>query len=124
MAWMSMANVEIRALSLQNSDVAAGQITNGGVTADIITNDQISTAADFKPLIVGYNNGAAVRLSDVADVVDSVSNVRAGGYLNGKRAINLQIFRQPGANIINTVDRLKGKLDSVQASGFPQGMEL
>ena len=87
-------------LSLQNSDLPKGQISDGIVTADILTNDQISHAADYKPLIVGYNNGAAVRLSDVAEVTDSVQNVRAAGYLNGKRAVMLIIFRQPGANII------------------------
>ena len=54
-----------------------------------MVNGQISHADDYKPLIVGYNNGAAVRLSDVADVIDSVQNVRAGGYLNGKRAVTL-----------------------------------
>jgi multidrug efflux pump len=55
-------------LSLQNSDLAKGQISDGDTTADIIANDQISHADDYKPLIVGYNNGAAVHLSDVADV--------------------------------------------------------
>jgi len=65
------------------------------VTADIITNDQISRAADFKPLVIGHNNGAAIRLSDVADVLDSTQNVRTLGLLNGKPAILLIIF--PGA---------------------------
>ena len=76
-------------LRLENSNLARGQITNGDVSADIVMNGQISHAADYKPLIVGYHNGAAVRLSDVADVIDSVQNVRAGGYLNGKRAVVL-----------------------------------
>ena len=61
-----------------------GQITDGDVSADIVANEQISHADDYKPLVVGYHNGAAVRLSDVADVIDSVQNVRTGGYLNGK----------------------------------------
>src|ERR1700741_1932192 len=93
-------------LRLQNSDLAKGQITDGNITADILANDQISHAEDYKPVIVGYNNGAAIHLSDVADVVDSVQNVRTAGYLNGKRAIVLIVFRQPGANIIDTVDRI------------------
>ena len=91
-------------------------------TADIIANDQISHADDYKPIIVGYNKGAAIRLSDVADVVDSVQNIRAAGYLNGKRAVMLIIFRQPGANIIETVDRIRAELPSIKAS-IPQGID-
>jgi multidrug efflux pump len=108
-------------LRLQNSDLAKGQITNGVVTADIIANDQISHAEEFRPTVVGFHNGAAVRLEDVADVIDSVQNVRAAGYLNGKRAVVLIVFRQPGANIIDTVDRVRAELPSVEAS-IPQGM--
>src|ERR1700688_1090590 len=112
---LSMANVQ-SVLSLQNADLPKGQFTNGDVTADILANDQISHAADYKPLVIGYNNGAAVRLSDIAEVTDSVQNIRAGGYLNGKRAVTLIIFRQPGANIIDTVDRLKAEMPSIRAS--------
>ena len=119
---LGMASVQ-SALSLQNSDVAKGQITNGNFTEDILSNDQISHAADYKPLIIGYSNGAAVRLSDIADVTDSVQNIRAGGYLNGKRAVMMIIFRQPGANIIGTVDRLRASLDSIKAS-IPLGIDM
>jgi multidrug efflux pump len=108
-------------LSLQNSNLAKGQITNGDISADITANDQISHAEDYKPIIVGYNKGAAVRLSDVADVVDSTQNIRAAGYLNGVRAVTLIIFRQPGANIIDTVDRIRDALPSVEAS-IPKGI--
>jgi multidrug efflux pump len=108
-------------LRLQNSDLAKGQITDGLTSADIVDNDQISHAEDYKPIIVGYNKGSAIRLSDVADVIDSVQNVRTAGYLNGKRAVVLTIFRQPGANIIATVDRIRAELPSIQAS-IPQGM--
>jgi multidrug efflux pump len=110
-------------LRLQNSDLAKGQITNGDSSADILANDQISHAEDYKPIIVGYKNGAAVQLSDVANVIDSVQNVRAAGYLNGKRAVMLIIFRQPGANIIDTVDRVRAELPSIQAS-IPQGIDV
>ena len=72
--------------------------------------------------IVGYNNGAAIRLSDVAQVTDSVQNVRAAGYLNGKRAVTVIIFRQPGANIIDTVDRIRAQLPFIQAS-IPLGID-
>jgi multidrug efflux pump len=109
-------------LSLQNSDLAKGQITDGTTTADILANDQISHAADYKPLVVGYKNGAAVHLSDVAQVLDSVQNVRAAGYLNGKRSVTVIIFRQPGANIIDTVDRIRAQLPFIQAS-IPLGIE-
>jgi multidrug efflux pump len=109
-------------LRLQNSDLAKGQITNGDTSADILANDQISHAEDYKPLIVGYKNGGAVKLSDVANVIDSVQNVRTAGYLNGKRAVILTIFRQPGANIIDTVDRIRADLPSIQAS-IPQGID-
>jgi multidrug efflux pump len=118
---LTLANLQ-SVLSLQNSDLAKGQITDGIQTADIIANDQISLAADYKPIVVGYKNGAAVHLSDVAQVTDSVQNVRAAGYLNGKRSVTVIIFRQPGANIIDTVDRIRAQLPYVQAS-IPLGIE-
>jgi multidrug efflux pump len=109
-------------LRIQNSDLAKGQISDGDTTADILSNDQISHAVDYKPIIVGYNNGAAIHLSDVADVIDSVQNVRTAGYLNGKRAVLLIVFRQPGANIIETVDRVRAEMPSVEAS-IPEGID-
>jgi multidrug efflux pump len=118
---LAMTNIQ-SVLRLQNSDLAKGQITDGVTTADISANDQISHAEDFKPVIIGYHKGAAIHLTDVADVIDSVQNVRAAGYLNGKRAVLLIIFRQPGANIIDTVDRIRAELPSIKAS-IPQGMD-
>src|SRR5882762_4363527 len=118
---LSMTNIQ-SVLRLQNSDLAKGQITDGITTADIVANDQISHAEDFKPVIVGYHNGAAIHLTDVADVIDSVQNVRVAGYLNGKRAVLLIIFRQPGANIIDTVDRIRSEVPSIKAI-IPQGID-
>jgi len=118
---LSMANLQ-SVLSLQNSDLAKGQITDGILTADILANDQISQAEDYKPVVVGYKNGAAIHLSDVAQVTDSVQNIRAAGYLNGKRSVTVIIFRQPGANIIETVDRVRAQLPYIQAS-IPLGMD-
>ena len=118
---MAMSDVQA-VVSLQNSNLAKGQITNGTFSADIVANDQISHAEDYKPIVIGYNNGSAVRLSDVADVVDSTQNIRTAGYLNGKRAVVLIIFRQPGANIIDTVDRIRAELPSVVAS-IPSGID-
>jgi multidrug efflux pump len=118
---LTLANLQ-SVLSLQNSDLAKGQISNGIITADILANDQISHAADYKPLIVGYKNGAAVHLSDLAEVTDSVANIRAAGYLNGKRSVTVIIFRQPGANIIDTVDRITAQLPFIQAT-IPLGID-
>jgi multidrug efflux pump len=109
-------------LSTQNADIAKGQVTYGSNTADIVANDQISTAEDYKPIIIGYHNGTAVRLSDVASVTDSVQNVRSAGYLNGIRSVTVIIFRQPGANIIQTVDNIRNQLPFLQAS-IPQGID-
>jgi len=117
----TLANVQ-SLLSLQNAHQARGQLANGLVTADIITNDQIRYAADYKPLIVGYHNGAAVRLDAIADVVDGVQNIRSAGYLNGKPAIPIIIFRQPGANIIQTVEKIRSELPSIKAS-IPKGID-
>jgi multidrug efflux pump len=119
---LTMANLQSQ-LSLQNSALAKGQITDGDTTADILANDQISKAEDYRPLIVGYKNGAAIHLSDVADVIDSVQDIRNGGYLNGKRAINIIIHRQPGANIIDTNDRILAAIPSMKAS-IPQGIDI
>ena len=82
----------------------------------IYTNDQASHAADYRPLVVAYRNGAAVHLTDVAEVDDSVENLRNQGLANGKPAVLVILYRQPGANIIDTVDRVKAILPQLQAS--------
>ncbi len=118
---LSLSNIQA-VLSTQNADIAKGQVTYGSTTADIVANDQISKADDYKPIIIGYHNGTAVRLSDVASVTDSVQNVRSAGYLNGIRSVTVIIFRQPGANIIQTVDNIRNQLPFLQAS-IPQGID-
>ncbi len=118
---LTLGNVQ-SVLSLQNSHEPRGQLSNSGISEDIITNDQISEAADYRPLIVGYHNGEAVRLSDVADVIDSTQNLRTGGYIDGARGVVLIIFRQPGANIIQTVDRVKAQLPFLEAV-LPAGIK-
>jgi len=107
----------------QNSNLAKGQLADGEGSADILANDQISKAVFYKPLIIGYHNGGAVRLQDVADVVDSQQTIRQSGFLNGKPSVNLIIFRQPGANIIQTVDAIKAAIPSLQAT-VPKGQHL
>jgi len=109
-------------LTQQNVHAPAGQISDETTTADIVTNDQMHQADQYKPLIVGYHNGAAVRLADVADVSNGAQNIRNAGYLNGVQSITIMIFRQPGANIIDTVDRVRAELPSIEAS-IPQGIK-
>jgi multidrug efflux pump len=110
-------------LSQQNANMPKGQLSDERTTADILANDQLLKAKEYAPLIVTYQNGAPVRLSDIASVRDSVENIRAAGYLNGKPAIPLVIFRQPGANIIDTVDRVKAGLPSLKAS-IPAAIDM
>ena len=110
-------------LSQQNVHEATGQIADGTRTLDIITNDQMHQADEYKPIVIGYHNGAAVHLSEVADVANGAQNIRTAGYTDGVPSITVQIFRQPGANIIETVDRIKAELPSVVAS-IPQGITI
>jgi multidrug efflux pump len=105
-----------QALSVQNSNRPKGQFSDELTTADIKANDQISTARDFAPLVVGSSNGAVVRLRDVAHVYDSVQTLRSAGYVNGKPSVILLVFRLPNANVLDTVDRIKKELPSIRAS--------
>jgi len=110
-------------LSRQNANQPKGQLANDETTVDLAANDQLFKAEDYKPLIVGYNNGAAIKLSDIANVRDSVENIRAAGFVNGQPSILLIISRQPGANIIETVDRVRQALPSLKAS-IPSAIDL
>jgi multidrug efflux pump len=119
---LGLANVQSM-LTSQNANLPKGQISSDSRTVDILANDQLLTAADYRPLIVGYHNGAAVRLSDIADVQDSVQDVRNVAYFMDKRCISIQVQRQPGANIVQTVARIKETMPSLQAS-IPVGIKL
>jgi multidrug efflux pump len=110
-------------LGTQNSNLAKGQISDRSTNRDILANDQLLKAEFYRPLIVGYHNGAAVKLSDVADVQDANQNIRNSGYVNGKPCVNLIVFRQPGANIIGTVDRIYDAMPSLKAS-IPAGIDM
>jgi multidrug efflux pump len=110
-------------LSSQNANEPKGQISDDRGTADITTNDQLLKAQYYKDLVVGYHNGAAVKLSDFADVQDSVENLRTTGFVNGKPGVLLIIFRQPGANIIDTVDRIRASIPALKAS-IPAAMDF
>jgi multidrug efflux pump len=109
------------ALGAANANRPKGQVGNDVHSWPISDNDQMMHADQYRPLVVAYNksNGAAVRLGDVADVQDSVEDAHIFGLSNGKRAVLLIIFRQPGANIIQTVDNVLSLLPELQAAISP-----
>jgi multidrug efflux pump len=110
-------------LASANANLPKGEFADDNYSWSISATDQLLKADQYKPLIVGYHNGSAVRLSDVADVRDSVQNVRASGYSDLKRAILVLVWRQPGANVIDTVDRVYDSLPSLRAS-IPASISL
>jgi hydrophobe/amphiphile efflux-1 (HAE1) family protein len=110
-------------LSRTNVNRPKGQLANENRTWEIQTNDQLRTANQYLPLIISYRAGAAVRLPDVGRVEDSVEDLRAAGMVNGKLSVMLVIFRQPGANIIETVDRVRDLLPQLLAA-MPGGVEF
>ena len=89
------------------------------ISSSFSDNDQLFTADEYRPLIVAYNNGGPVRLGDVADVEDSVADVRNLGLANGKPGVLVVIFRQPAANVIETVDRVRALMPYLQSSISP-----
>ncbi|MBS0204499.1 MAG: multidrug efflux RND transporter permease subunit [Planctomycetes bacterium] len=111
------------ALGTANANRPKGQIADADRSWSVAATDQLFTAEEYAPLIVAYRNGAPVRLGDVAHVTDSVEDVRAFGLLNGRPAMSVIIFRQPGANIIETVDRIRSLLPQLD-SQIPAAMEL
>ena len=94
------------ALNAANAHSPKGELSNSEYSYVLNDNDQLFHAKDYAPLIVAYHNGAPVRLSDVATVVDSQENIRNAGSVNGEHSVILQLYRQPQANIIDTVDRV------------------
>jgi len=104
------------ALAAANANSPKGAIEQAGERYQIYVNDTATTADQYRNLIVAYRNNAAVRLTDIADVTDSVENVRNLGIANGKPAVLIIINRQPGANIIDVVDRIKAMVPVLQAS--------
>lgn len=104
------------ALAATNANRPKGQVSAGGKTWEVRTNDQLRVAREYLPLVVTYRNGAAVRLADVATVEDSVEDLRSTGLVNGKPAVMVIVFRQPGANIIETVDSVRELLPQLGAA--------
>jgi len=111
------------AVASQNANIAKGSLDDGNKTWILRANDQLKKAADYRPLIIAYRNGAPVRLSDVADVQDSYSNINNAGSFNGKPSVLVVIFRQPGANMIATADRVAAALPFLKAS-LPAAVNL
>ncbi|MEO8009343.1 MAG: efflux RND transporter permease subunit, partial [Betaproteobacteria bacterium] len=104
------------AIATTNANRPKGMVESDTRHWQIYANDQAREASDYLPLIVAYRNGAAVHLSDVADVTDSVQDVRNAGSANGRPAVLVILYRQPGANIIETVDRVRDALPQLNAS--------
>src|SRR5581483_9804718 len=103
------------ALGSANANRPKGQIADATRSWTISTNDQLLKASEYQPLIVTYRNGAPVRVADVASVTDSVEDVRNAGLFDGKPSITVIVFRQPGANIIATVERVRALLPQLDA---------
>jgi multidrug efflux pump len=103
-------------LASANANSPKGTIDDGNQRYQIYTNDQANVAADYAPLVVAYRNGAAVRLTDVADVKDSVQDLRNLGMSNGQPAVLVILYRQPNANIIETIDNVKAELPHLEAA--------
>jgi multidrug efflux pump len=104
------------ALASANAHSPKGAVDDGDRHYQIYTNDQANLASDYKPLVIAYRNGAAVHLTDMAEVNDDVENIRNAGLANGKPAVLVIIYRQPGGNIIDTVDRIFAVLPQLRAS--------
>jgi multidrug efflux pump len=111
------------ALASANANAPKGNLDQGDRTYQLYTNDQANHAADYRPLIVAYRNGAAVKLTDVGEVLDSVEDLRNAGLYNGQPTVSVLIFRQPGANIITTIDGVRAALPALQAS-LPGAAEI
>ncbi|MFL9894767.1 MULTISPECIES: efflux RND transporter permease subunit [Paraburkholderia] len=104
------------ALAAANANSPKGSIEFGPNRVQIYTNDQASKASQYRDLVIAYRNGSAVKLSDVAEVVDSVEDLRNLGLFNGKHSVLVILYRQPGANIIDTIDRVTAMLPQLHAS--------
>lgn len=111
------------ALASANANSPKGAIESDDRHYHVYTNDQATRAADYTSLIIAYRNGAPVHLTDVADVLDSVEDLRNVGLAEGRPAVFAVIFRQPGANIIDVVDRVKAELPRLQAA-MPNDIEI
>jgi multidrug efflux pump len=104
------------ALSAANADSPKGAVQDADRRYQLYVNDTAGTAKEFRDIVVAWRNNAAVRVGDIATVTDGVENVRSLGLANGQEAIILLISKQPGANVIQTVDRVRAMLPAMQAA--------
>ena len=104
------------ALAAANVNAPKGSFDGARQSYSIGVNDQIFSAEEYKPIIIAYRNGSPIRVSDVGDVIDNVENIRLGGWAEGKPAVIVDVQRQPGANIIETADKVKALLPKLKAS--------
>ncbi len=111
------------ALSAANVDQAKGNLNGPRQAYTIGANDQLTSSAQYAPVVIAYRNGSPVRLSDIANVVDGAENVQQAAWMNTQPAVILNIQRQPGANIIGVVDRIQKLLPTLQAS-LPASVKL
>jgi multidrug efflux pump len=111
------------ALSSANANSPKGALDDGDRRFQVYTNDQARQAEQYRSLLIAYRDGAAVRVSDVGEVLDSVENVRNLGLYNAKPAVLLIIYRQPNANIIDVCDRIQGLIPELKAS-IPSDINL
>jgi len=109
-----------KTLNDANANQPTGQLTDDTQTQNIITNDQLFLPEEYQSLIIRYQNGAAVRIRDVGNVTRGVEDLRNAGLANGKPSVALIIFKQPGANVIETVDRVKGSIPVLKAMVDPK----
>lgn len=119
---LSLADVQ-RALAAANSSKPVGTVDQGSQAAILDATGPIARAAQYMPLVVAWQNGAPVRVSDVATAVDGVENEKVASWLNGKRAILLALYRQPDANTVDVVDRARALLEPIRAD-LPPGVSL
>jgi multidrug efflux pump len=111
------------AIAATNTNLAKGFFADGARSWEITANAQLLRAVDYMPVIVAYRDGGAVRVRDVGQAIDSVEDVRSAGYVNGKPAVMLIVFRQPGANILEAVDGVRAALPQV-ADAIPHGINI
>jgi len=111
------------AITATNVNAAKGSFDGPHQAYQIGANDQLLSSADYLPLVIAYRNGSPVRLSDVADVVDGTEDVRQAAWINGTPAVLVNVQRQPGANIIQVVDRIKALLPNL-TSTLPSGIQV
>jgi len=111
------------ALRAANANTPKGLVEDQGNRWNISASDQLFEATQYEPLIVAYRRGGAVRLRDIAQVIDGIADVRYAGYANGRPAIIIYVFRQPGANMLDSIERVKALLPELRAS-IPPSVSL